>query len=60
MTATNRKLTLQMILVVTGIVITVGSFVVGALPIVGLGSMFIVAGLILAFSRWLQRRRATV
>ncbi|MCY1718252.1 hypothetical protein OVA26_15045 [Microbacterium sp. SL62] len=59
MSEKNRSIvTLQMVLVVTGAVIAVGSIVVGATPLAAVGLMLIVAGLIIAFARWWQRRRA--
>lgn len=60
MTTRNRtSSTLQMILVIAGSVIAVGSLAAGATPLAAVGLMLIVAGLIIAVSRWWQYRHPT-
>lgn len=60
MTTRNRtSSTLQMILVIAGSAIAVGSLAAGATPLAALGLMLIVAGLIIAVSRWWQHRHPT-
>lgn len=59
MSTTHTSITLELILVIVGGVIALGSVLMGATPVAAVGMMLIVAGLVIAASRWWQRRRTT-